>query len=234
MAAGHWARAAQMEHASVASFARFSLQLMSIGAPLPLLQAAHQAALDEVKHAQIAISFANKLGGTNIVPGDFPVSDKTSFGFGDLPTIAEATTLEGCVEETIAALIAAVQAERVSDPEMQAALKDVAKEEATHAVLAWRSLQWMLQKSPAIREKIAAVISSTRPVSGSSEVPASTSLEAVGILSAEKMEKLREIGWHRIVAPTASSLGLLSACEEASEDIDQARSIRSMIAVSMA
>jgi len=36
------------EHASVASFSAFSLQLIAVGAPSPLLQGAHQAALDEV------------------------------------------------------------------------------------------------------------------------------------------------------------------------------------------
>ena len=45
--AQHWTRAAQMEHASVAAFSRFSLQLLAVGAPPSLLEDAHRAALDE-------------------------------------------------------------------------------------------------------------------------------------------------------------------------------------------
>ncbi|HVM69350.1 MAG TPA: hypothetical protein VM204_05885, partial [Gaiellaceae bacterium] len=45
----HWLREAAAEHASVASFSRFSLQLLAVGAPPDLLVAAHEAALDEAR-----------------------------------------------------------------------------------------------------------------------------------------------------------------------------------------
>ena len=47
-----WARAAAFEHASVAAFARLSLQLMAHGAPTALLGEVHRAALDETRHAE--------------------------------------------------------------------------------------------------------------------------------------------------------------------------------------
>jgi hypothetical protein len=231
LAASHWSRVAMIEHASVASFARFSMQLMSVGAPLDLLQLAHQAAQDEVKHTKIAILFASKFAKSDIALGEFPVSAE-HLSFGDIGEAAEATAAEGCIEETIAALVARVVAEAVI-PDMQAPLRDVAQEEASHAALAWRSLQWMLEKSPSIRARVAQVFADyprPAPVAASSRTP----LEDVGILPAEKTEALRFVGWNRIVVPLASSLGLLQACEETtSEQSHDAAHIRAVIADSL-
>lgn len=47
-----WSLAAQQEHASIASFSKFSLELMAVGAPAALLVRAHEAALDEINHAR--------------------------------------------------------------------------------------------------------------------------------------------------------------------------------------
>merc|ERR1712198_179483 len=46
------------EHASVASFARHTLQLMSMGAPATLLVGSQQAALDEIRHAKMCYGIA--------------------------------------------------------------------------------------------------------------------------------------------------------------------------------
>src|SRR4051812_39178148 len=69
----HWTRAAQMEHASVAAFSRFSLQLLAVGAPPSLLQDAHRAALDEITHAELCFSLATSYAGHGIGPGPLPV-----------------------------------------------------------------------------------------------------------------------------------------------------------------
>ena len=46
--AQEWTAMGLAEHASVASFARFTLQLMAVGAPAELLHAAQLGAADEV------------------------------------------------------------------------------------------------------------------------------------------------------------------------------------------
>src|SRR5262245_52773660 len=61
-AARRWARAAQYEHASVASFARFSLELLALGAPSDLIARAHRAAIDELEHTELALGVARALG----------------------------------------------------------------------------------------------------------------------------------------------------------------------------
>lgn len=53
-----WTTAARAEHASVASFARFTLQLLHLGAPADLVADAQQAALDEVRHARLCFGVA--------------------------------------------------------------------------------------------------------------------------------------------------------------------------------
>jgi len=49
-----WATTGAGEHASVAAFARLSLELMRFGAPSELVADAHRAAMDEVQHAKAA------------------------------------------------------------------------------------------------------------------------------------------------------------------------------------
>ena len=52
--AAHWTHIGQLEHASVAAFARFVLQLLGVGAPPSLVLAAQQALADEVEHARFS------------------------------------------------------------------------------------------------------------------------------------------------------------------------------------
>ena len=53
-----WTRIALMEHASIAAFARFTLQLMSLGAPAALVERATAAMADEIKHAKACFAVA--------------------------------------------------------------------------------------------------------------------------------------------------------------------------------
>jgi hypothetical protein len=63
--AERWTVAGLAEHASVAAFARFSLELMSVGAPSTLIWAAHAAAQDEIRHAQLCFGLANAYDRTS-------------------------------------------------------------------------------------------------------------------------------------------------------------------------
>src|SRR5262249_9765660 len=47
-----WSEIALMEHASIAAFARFVLQLTSLGAPPELVEASNAALADETRHAR--------------------------------------------------------------------------------------------------------------------------------------------------------------------------------------
>jgi len=155
--AAEWARDGLLEHASVAAFARFSLELLLAGAPADLVEATHRAALDEVRHAQLCLGLAGAYRGAPITPGPLPCGDGLRIG-ADLPALAAAAAREGCVGETIAAILAAEQLARATDPAVRRVLAQIAADEATHAALSFRAVAWALRAGgePA-REAVAAV-----------------------------------------------------------------------------
>jgi hypothetical protein len=141
--AEYWLAAAQMEHASVASFARLTLELLAVGAPPDLLTRAQQAGVDEVRHAQICFSLAQSYGGRAIGPG--PLAVDGSLRAPTLPELAAAAAREGCVWETAAALEASVIATQARDPVLAVLLRGIADDEARHAELAWDLVRWAVQ-----------------------------------------------------------------------------------------
>src|SRR5690606_33504532 len=73
--AAHWLAEAAVEHASVASFSRFALSLLALGAPPSLVASAHAAALDEIRHAQDCFALASRYRGEPVGPGPLPIPE---------------------------------------------------------------------------------------------------------------------------------------------------------------
>jgi hypothetical protein len=140
---------ALLEHASVAAFARLSLSLLAFGAPPDLVARAHEAALDEIRHAKI--SFANAGGGQRgIGPGPCPAFAELS-AHRSIAELAEETYVDGCVGETIASL----KLRMYGDDETIVAM---ARDEERHAELAWRIVEWAIAVGgPEVRACIARV-----------------------------------------------------------------------------
>ena len=55
---------------------------------------------------------------------------------------------EACIGEALGAAEATVCAEAARDPAIRSGLEGVARDEAEHAALAWRSLRWLLSRHP--------------------------------------------------------------------------------------
>jgi hypothetical protein len=142
--ARHWTEAARMEHASIAAFARFALQLLTLGAPPDLVVDAQRAMVDETRHARLAFGLASAYAGADIGPGRLAV--RGSLEATDLRSVLATTFVEGCIGETVAALEAteALEHLRDRDPAVAAILATIAADEARHAELAWRSVAWMV------------------------------------------------------------------------------------------
>ena len=70
-----WTHSALAAHASTASFTRFTLHLLSQGAPPELISGAHQAVADELRHARIAFGMAGAYAGADIGPGILDITD---------------------------------------------------------------------------------------------------------------------------------------------------------------
>lgn len=146
--AAAWALAGSGEHASVAAFARLSLELMALGAPSSLLRDVHQAALEEVKHAEQCWELARLFGGAEVRPGPFPFQSPPNTNIG-LAELAAAAVREGCLAETLGAHVLSVAAEHAREPTVRAALRSMAEEEARHAVVSFRIVAWALRSGDA-------------------------------------------------------------------------------------
>ncbi|MBZ5710533.1 ferritin-like domain-containing protein [Nannocystis pusilla] len=150
-----WTADALAEHASVASFARFTLQLLALGATPSLVQDACAAQLDEVVHARLTFALAAAYGGAPVGPGPLAL-DGALAGPSDLTAIIVAVVREGCVGETLAAAELDLAARTCDDPALAATLRRIAADEQRHAALAWRTVQWALGRGgPALRRAVA-------------------------------------------------------------------------------
>jgi hypothetical protein len=147
-----WKRRAVGEYASIASFAAFTIGLMANQSPPDLIQDSLTAAMDEVRHAQVSFERASLLTGTTIEPGPLPPS-QLEFG-NNLTTLALGVAREGCIDETLSALaLAALMNDtKLGNDKLLKLLLDntsqIAKEEGSHAVLAWRTIHWVCSVDP--------------------------------------------------------------------------------------
>ena len=155
--AEHWTRMGQMEHASIAAFARFSLQLLALGAPADLVEACTRALADETAHTQLCFGIASAYAGRAIGPGPLDISG--SLDVSSLEDVVDLVIAEGCFGETSAALEALEAADSAADPVIRAAYTQIAADEQRHAELAFRFVRWALERDEsAVAARIAAAI----------------------------------------------------------------------------
>jgi hypothetical protein len=141
--AREWEMDAKLEHASIASFARLTLELLALGAPPDLVLLSQAASIDEIEHARLCFALASRYGGAAIGPGPLNVAGALSEST-DLAALAAETVREGCVGETLAALLANEQLEAATDPEARQVLTRIAADEARHAELSWKIVRWAI------------------------------------------------------------------------------------------
>jgi hypothetical protein len=150
--AQYWISIARMEHASVASFARFVHELMGFAAPPDLLADALAAAADEVRHAEQTFAIASAYAGEPIGPGALRVDDLRATRDPEL--FVTRLIVEGCVGETLGVAEALALLERELDPVLRPRLEQIAADETRHAALAWRTLRWFAARvDPAVIER---------------------------------------------------------------------------------
>jgi hypothetical protein len=209
--AQHWTETARMEHASIAAFARFVLQLLGLGAPPDLVDGAQRAIGDETEHARLAFGLASAYAGADIGPG--PIAVDACLEGMDVRSVVATTFAEGCVGETLAALEAREALEAVGDrhPAVAAALGIIAADEERHARLAWRSVQWLLAAfGQAAREALEAALEEATAHEAGQRAPRIGDDDAVlaehGVLSEGARATLRRAAIRRVVAPMAREL----------------------------
>jgi len=138
-----WVLDGLFEHASVASFARFSMQLLAAGAPADLVRDAHAAAIDEVRHAELCFGLASAYAGTDLAPQGLPFPPALPIEH-DLAVMVVESVVEGCIGETLAAAQAQEALARATDPAVVSSLESTLEDEIRHAELAWRFVRWAI------------------------------------------------------------------------------------------
>ncbi len=201
--AEHFTELALMEHASIAAFARFTLQLLSLGAPADLIEGSNEALIDETRHARLGFALASAYAGESIGPGALGAEHALD-DFG-VEAVFEATLREGCIGETRAALEATWAAERCADPVVREILEGISRDETRHAELAWRTVSWMIRERPELGRLAVEVFESTavRPQK-SSHRPEHA--QGWGVLSSQELSICWEEAWNKIVLPCARAL----------------------------
>jgi hypothetical protein len=146
MLARHWTTMALAEHASIAAFARFAIQLMQLGAPAGLLRGCQAAIEDETRHARLAFALASRFAGAPVGPGALDV--RGAVAGHEVAAILRDVVAEGCIGETRAAMELRLAAAHCREPALALALAGIADDEEHHAALAWRFVDWLLRRRP--------------------------------------------------------------------------------------
>jgi hypothetical protein len=211
--ARRWTEIGLMEHASIAAFARFALELLSLGAPPELLVATQSAMADETQHAKDAFALASAYSGAPVGPG--PLAVDSALSSRSPLEIVRTAILEGCIGETVAAVEAAEALAHSTDEAVRDVLARVAVEEQRHAELAWRFVKWVLDAGPpelraaARRELVGIVeaeIAEGMSRDGLLSEASDAALLAHGILPESTRREIRRRVLSDVIAPCARAL----------------------------
>ncbi len=204
--AATWQDVAALEHASVASFARFSLELLALGAPPDLLFGAQRAAADEIAHARLAYALAGAYAGRALGPAPLDMCGVTPAL--DVAALVTALVAEACVGETLGAAEARAMAGFVSDPVLVATYTRIAEDEGRHAELGWATLAWLLRDRGADLREVAARAFDVAIAANSVDpaIPADVVAPQHGLLSSAMLGALRRQALAEVVTPCARGL----------------------------
>lgn len=219
--AAAWLDAALDEHAAVAAFAQVALELVGFGAPPDLVDDTLRAGRDEIGHARLGFALASRYAGAPRSPGRLALSPHAPST--DLAAFAAATAREGCVGETITALLAAESRAQATDPAVLAALAVIAAEEEQHAALAWRTVAWAVraggeQVRAAVAEVFAEVARTGVPVPARVAAgPHAARMVEHGVPDAALARRVLDRALGEVVLPAAAVLVGRSARAEPEE-----------------
>jgi len=205
-----WIQQAEAEHASVASFARHTLQLMSIGAPPELLTASQEASMDEIRHAKMCYGIAGVFLDSDVSPGPLDVDGSLkNIGIKD---IIRSVIQDGCIGETLSAIEAHFRAYHAKDDAVKSTLTRIAADETRHAQLAWDTVVWITEKyseyQPLAKETFRAelmrqhtVIKQPLHSTLCTDSTKDDYLKAFGIIPQSERNKVRRAGIKDVIEP---------------------------------
>ncbi len=174
---------------------------MANGAPAALISAATRAMADEIAHARAATGIACAIDGQP--RGYGPLEVTGSLEDASPAALLRDTLIEGCIGETIASAIAHASSEECTEPTIRSALARICADEQRHALLAWRTVRWLLDTHPELRAEAVALLASHRLGQRPADSPG---VPALGMLSARQQHAIAESVLKDVIAPCAHAL----------------------------
>lgn len=206
--AAKWATDGCHEHASIASFSSFLMDLLALGAPADLIVKATQAVADEIDHAARCFTIASAYAQMPLGPDELDTS--SSAQSRDIQQMLIAAIEEGCIGESCAAYEAQVAQVDAVHPYIRESLDVIAIDESDHALLAWAFVDWVLGEHPELlsvaRDAFEASAMATEPAWLVGESLMQSHLKRHGVLSEATTRDLRVHAYQHIVMPCAQVL----------------------------
>jgi hypothetical protein len=203
--ADEWLADARMEHASIASFARFTMDLLAFGAPPELVEDAQRAGIDEVAHTRACFAVASLYAEAAYGPGPLNLSGVAPSG--TLTEAARAAFYEGCIGETTAALLAGERAHATDDPKLRAVYERIAEDESRHAELAFRFVAWAIAEGGVeVRDAIASALGALRVPTKLAPASGDRMLHAQGRLAEGEIRDVERRALSEVILPCSGAL----------------------------
>lgn len=134
---GAWlARGAKVEGIAAFAFDRLADELAVFGAPSSLVDQARVSAAHEREHCEAMSGLARRWG------HDVSLVESQAFASRTLADIVIENAGEGCVRETLGAVVMAYQSQHAADSAVREALAKIAREEEEHSAWSWSLDAW--------------------------------------------------------------------------------------------
>eukprot|EP01084_Bolivina_argentea_P257338 433546_1 len=143
---------AKAEYISVATFNKFSLELMNIGSPLEFIKLTQQAVIDEINHTKIMFDVVNAIRLSFNVNDSCLMYDTLPYHTISLHKDWNSVALDvvdgGCFGETqsVMNMVQKLESQLVNylNNEMKQKMYQIALDEARHSALAWTVAKWII------------------------------------------------------------------------------------------
>ncbi|WP_106392193.1 ferritin-like domain-containing protein [Enhygromyxa salina] len=207
----YWLRRASYEHASVAAFARVSLQLLSLGAPAGLLRATQEAMADEVRHARLSFGLAASYGGAPpSEAGPLRIDGGVTTGM-ELQTALREAIFDGALGEGAATIEALEAARSCDDPVVRDVFLRIAQDEQRHALLAYQTVKWALVAHPrrareVVRDCLREGHLRATPPAAELGAAEDDALRRHGLVASNRRAWIRHESWSGVVAPILATM----------------------------
>lgn len=138
-----WTNGVFTEYASAAAFSALTTALLECGAPVDLIAASADIAVDELFHVELSARVTMELGGAVPLAFDLAnVAPKTTPGIRPLLRAAEIAVTTSCVSESLSVPAMARSRVLATEPLVRAVMDRLLADEGPHARLGFWFLDW--------------------------------------------------------------------------------------------